>query len=221
MLVSFVRTIILYFAVMAAIRVMGKRQIGELQPSELVITIILGDLASVPMQETGIPITSGIVPIITLVFTEVVISFLCLKSKKLRSFLSGRPSIVIQNGEINTPELRRLRLNVDDLLEELRNKDVSDINDVDMAIVDTNGQMCIIPKPDRRPLTPRDIGLTPDKETLPYTLVSDGRIISDNLKKTGKTEEWLTGEIKKSGYTVRDIILATYSESGGLKIQRR
>ena len=221
MLVSFVRTIILYFAVMAAIRVMGNRQIGELQPSELVITIILGDLASVPMQETGIPITSGIVPIITLVFTEVVISFLCLKSKKLRSFLSGRPSIVIQNGEINTPELRRLRLNVDDLLEELRNKDVSDINDVDMAIVDTNGQMCIIPKPDRRPLTPRDIGLTPDKETLPYTLVSDGRIISDNLKKTGKTEEWLTGEIKKSGYTVRDIILATYSESGGLKIQRR
>ena len=221
MLVSFVRTIILYFAVMAAIRVMGKRQIGELQPSELVITIILGDLASVPMQETGIPITSGIVPIITLVFTEVVISFLCLKSKKLHSFLSGRPSIVIQNGEINTPELRRLRLNVDDLLEELRNKDVSDINDVDMAIVDTNGQMCIIPKPDRRPLTPRDIGLTPDKETLPYTLVSDGRIISDNLKKTGKTEEWLTGEIKKSGYTVRDIILATYSESGGLKIQRR
>ena len=221
MLVSLVRTFILYFAVMAAIRVMGKRQIGELQPSELVITIMLGDLASVPMQETGVPIMSGIIPIIILVFIEGVLSFVSLKSKRIRWFLSGRPSIVIRNGEINTPELRRLRLNVDDLLEELRNKDVCDISDVDMAIVDTDGKMCIIPQPDRRPLTPRDIGIMPQRETLPYTVISDGRIISENLKKIGKTEEWLRKEADKNKFRIRDVILATYTPENGVKFQRR
>ena len=221
MFVSFIRTFILYFAVMAAIRVMGKRQIGELQPSELVITIILGDLASVPMQETGVPIMSGIVPIITLVFIEVVLSFVSLKSKRIRRFLSGRPSIVIRNGEINTPELRRLRLNVDDLLEELRNKDVGDIGDVDMAIIDTDGKMCIIPQPDRRPLTPRDIGIMPQREMLPYTLISDGRIISENLRKIGKSEEWLKKEAVKNKFEIQDVILATYTSESGLKFHRR
>ena len=221
MLVSFIRTFILFFAVMAAIRVMGKRQIGELQPSELVIAIILGDLASVPMQETGLPITSGLVPIITLVFIEVILSFVSLKSKKIRRFLSGSPSILIQNGEINTSELKRLRLNIDDLLEELRNKDVFDIADVDMAIVDTNGEICIIPQPDKRPLTPRDLGLSPRKESLPYTLISDGRIITENLDRTGKSREWLKNETKSRGFEMKNVLLATYTEENGIKFYGR
>ena len=221
MIVSLFRTLILYAAVMVAVRIMGKRQIGELQPSELVITIILGDLASVPMQNTGVPILNGIVPIITLIFVEVMLSFIGLKSKKIRRFLSGRPSIVIKNGEIDAKELGRLRLNVDDLLEELRNKDVSDINDVNMAIVDTDGEICIIPKSDKRPLTPSDIGIKPEEEALPYTLISDRRVVSENLKKINKTEDWLTGELKKQNCETKDVLLATYTKAGGLHVQRR
>lgn len=221
MIVSLFRTLILYAAVMVAVRIMGKRQIGELQPSELVITIILGDLASVPMQNTGVPILNGIVPIITLIFVEVMLSFIGLKSKKIRRFLSGRPSIVIKNGEIDAKELGRLRLNVDDLLEELRNKDVSDINDVNMAIVDTDGEICIIPKSDKRPLTPSDIGIKPQEEFLPYTLISDRRIVSENLKKINKTEGWLKEELKKQNCETKDVLLATYTQADGLHVQRR
>lgn len=221
MAVSLVRTIILYTAIMAAIRIMGKRQLGELQPSELVITIMLGDLASVPMQEPDMPIVNGIVPIITLVFLEVLLSVIGLKSKRFRNFFSGSPSIVIHNGRIMEKEMRRLRFSVDDLLEELRNKDYVNVNDVHMAIIDTNGQVCIVPKAEKRSLTPADMGLSPPEEQIPYSLVVDGRIIGENLTKINKDEEWLRAQLKKEDCTVKNIILAFYTEAEGLQLQKK
>ena len=221
MTVSFIRAIILYIAVMAAVRIMGKRQIGELQPSELVITIILGDLASVPMQNTGIPLLNGIVPIITLVVLEVGISVLSMKSKRVRRILSGRPSVIIRDGEVDYRELKYLRFSADDLMEELRGKDIVNIDDVQLAIVDTNGEVCIVPKAGKRPLTPDDIGLTPPEEELWYTLVSDGKIISANLKKIGKSEKWLQGEVKKQNSDIKNILIAAATKSGTLTIKEK
>lgn len=219
MIVSLIRTVVLYIAVMIALRLMGKRQIGELQPTELVITIILGDLASVPMQNTDIPLLNGITPIITLVFIEVMLSIVSLKNRKARRFISGSPSIVIRNGIINENELRKMRFNLDDLIEELRNKDIIDINDVEMAVVDTNGEICIMLRPDKKPLTAGDMGIGAEEEMLPYILISDGRIISDNLKKISKSEKWLLEQLKKKGYSPRAILLCTYTEKEGIKLQ--
>ena len=221
MTVSFIRAVILYIAVMAAVRIMGKRQIGELQPSELVITIILGDLASVPMQNTGIPLLNVIVPIVTLVALEVGISVLSMKSKRVRRILSGKPSVIIRDGEIDYKELKYLRFSADDLMEELRGKDIINIDDVQLAIVDTNGEVCIVPKAGKRPLTPDDIGLAPPEEELWYTLVSDGKIISANLKKIGKSEKWLQGEVKKQNSDIKNILIAAATKSGTLTIKEK
>lgn len=221
MSLSLVRTVILYVSVMVALRIMGKRQIGELQPSELVITIMLGDLASVPMQETSIPILNGIVPIVTLVFLEVMLSFVSLKSKRIRRFISGTPSVIINNGEIDTKELKKLRFNIDDILEELRGKDILNIGDVEIALLDTNGAFCVIPKAGKRPVTPEDLNLKPEEEQLPYTVISDGKILKDNLYKVEKTEKWLNKKISEQNLTVQDIIYAGLTKGGRLEIKRR
>lgn len=221
MTLSFIRTVILYISVMVAIRIMGKRQIGELQPSELVITIMLGDLASVPMQETGIPILNGITPIITLVFLEVMLSLIALKSRRARRIISGNPSIVINNGKINYKELRRLRFNVDDLLEELRAKDIVNINDVQAALIDTNGAFCVLLKAAKRPLTPEDVGISPNEDEIPYTLVSDGEIVTENLEKMKHDEIWLYKQLKKHNLRVSDVLYASCTKSGKFEIQRR
>ena len=139
MLVLVVRTLILYGVVILAMRVMGKRQLGELQPSELVVAIMISDLASVPMQAIDIPLLSGIIPVMTLLVAEVIMSYMSLKSKKMRKFLSGEPSIVIYDGRINEKELTRLRFNINDLLEELRLNNCHDVSDVEVAVIETSG----------------------------------------------------------------------------------
>ena len=214
MTISVIRTFILYIAVMLGIRIMGKRQIGELQPSELVITIMFGNLAAVPMQETGIPLINGIAPIITLVFIEVVLSAISLKNKRFRRLISGSPSIIIREGEIDTKELRRLRMNTDDIMEALRSKDIISIDDVQLAILDTDGEICVVPKAAKRPVTPEDLGLSPKEESMPYTLISDGRVITDNLSKINKSEKWLQNELKKRKLKLPDILLADWTRDG-------
>lgn len=153
MAISFYRTIILYLIVVVSLRIMGKRQIGELQPSELVIAIMISDLATIPMQETGIPLASGVIPIVTLIVLEVLSSFWSLKSKKFRTFATGRPSMLVENGQPNIVEMRRLRFNYDDLMEELRLWGLNDISEVQYAILETGGQLSIILKEENRPLT--------------------------------------------------------------------
>lgn len=221
MTISVIRTFILYLAVMLGIRIMGKRQIGELQPSELVITIMFGNLAAVPMQETGIPLINGIAPIITLVFIEVILSAVSLKSKRFRRFISGSPSIIIRNGEIDLEEMRRLRMSTDDIMEALRSKDIVNIDDVQTAILDTDGEICIVPKAAKRPVTSEDMGLSPKEENMPYTLISDGRIITDNLSKINKSEKWLKNELSKHKLKLSDVLLADYTRDGKFTFKKK
>ena len=221
MTISVIRTFILYIAVMLGIRIMGKRQIGELQPSELVITIMFGNLAAVPMQETGIPLINGIAPIITLVFIEVMLSAISLKNKRFRRLISGSPSIIIRRGEIDLKELRRLRMSTDDIMEALRSKDIINIDDVETAILDTDGEICIVPKAEKRPVTPEDLNLSPKEEETPYTLISDGKIITDNLNKINKSEKWLLGELKKQNIKLSRVLLANYTRDGKFTFKKK
>lgn len=203
MIIAFVRTIILYLAVVLTMRLMGKRQIGELQPFELVVTLMLSDLATIPMQETGIPLISGLVPILTLAVIEIVLSYISLKSKHARAFLIGRPTILIRNGTIDKNAMERLRVNLDDILEELRKKDIRSVEEVAVAILETDGSISAFP--------------LQGGQSLPYTLISDGRIITENLKKCKIDEQKLKTML--GGKNPKDIFLATYSEEDGLHIQ--
>ncbi len=203
LLIVFIRTVILYTVIIIIMRLMGKRQIGQLQPSELVVALVIADLAAVPMAEVGIPLINGIVPIITLFVAEELLSYISLKSDRARGIISGKPSIIVEKGIILEQELRRLRYNINDLLEQLRLSNVFDIADVDFAILETSGQLSIIPKPEKRPLTPRDMDIQVPYSSLPVTVIIDGKVNSANLYKVGLDEAWLHSELKKN--RIRDI----------------
>ncbi len=205
MIISGVRTFILYFAVIVAMRLMGKRQIGEMQPFELVVTLMLSDLAAVPMQETGIPLLSGLVPICVLLILEISLSYISLKSKRARAFLLGRPAILIRKGKLDEREMRRLRINVDDIQDELRKKDIASISEVEIAILETDGNISAFPMS--------------SGTSLPYTLVSDGRIIENNLRKSGVSKEKLLDML--GGVRPEDVLVATYTKESGLSYQKK
>ena len=199
MILVIIRTLILYLATVILLRIMGKRQIGQLQPYELVVIIMISELAAIPMQNTGIPIINGLIPIFILFASEVIFSYISLKSEKARGVICGKPSVLIENSKIVESELKRLRLNINDLLEQLRLKNVPDIGDVEFAILETSGQLSVILKSDKRPIEPKDMKIKPQREGLPVTLVIDGRLIEDNLFKSRHDMEWLHKELKKAG----------------------
>ncbi|MFT9056176.1 MAG: DUF421 domain-containing protein [Ethanoligenens sp.] len=208
--IAFIRTIILYVIVIAAVRIMGKRQIGELQPSELVVAILISDLASVPMQDTGIPLTSGIVPILTLISCEVALSGLTLLSTRLRRVVTGRPSILIQNGQINQSEMRRLRFTIDDLMEELRLCGYMSISDVAIAVLETNGKLSVFPTCAKSPVTAEMLRVPcPPDGGLPTTLICDGKLLPESLRSTGKDMDWLHATLSAQGLTVAGVFLMT------------
>lgn len=221
MLVLVIRTLILYGMVIVAMRIMGKRQLGELQPSELVVAIMISDLASVPMQAIDIPLLSGIIPVMTLIVAEVMMSYLSLKSKKMRKFLSGEPSIIIYNGHINEGELARLRFNINDLLEELRLNNCHDVSDVQVAVVETSGKLSVIPKDTARAVTVEDLKLENVRhDGLPCTIVSDGTLNEHELVRAKKDIEWFNNEMKKRGINnIKDIFIASLDAENELFIQ--
>lgn len=198
MLIIFVRTLILYALIILVLRLMGKRQIGQLQPSELVVALVIADLAAVPMANVGIPLINGIIPIITLFIMEELLSFISMKSEAARGFISGKPSILIERGIIMEQELERLRYNLNDLLEQLRLKNFPNLEEIDYAILETSGQLSVIPKPENKPVTNKDMNIKTTVQHLPVTVIIDGRTISDNLHKIGLSNEWLTKELKKN-----------------------
>ena len=213
MLILVVRTLILYGMVIAAMRIMGKRQLGELQPSELVVAIMISDLASVPMQAIDIPLLSGIIPVLTLIVAEVMMSYLSLKSKNIRKFLSGEPSIVVYDGCINEAELKKLRFNINDLLEELRLNGCHDISDVAVAVLETSGKLSVIPKDKARPVTVEDLQLE-------NVIVSDGTLNEGELTRAKKDHIWLTKELKKRNIKdVKEIFVASLDAEDELFIQ--
>lgn len=210
MIVIFFRTIILYGLVMIVMRLMGKRQIGQLQPFELAIAIMISELAAVPMQDTGIPLVNGIIPILTLLFSQILISLISLKSVKARALICGRPRVLIEKGKIIESNLIKELYTINDLLEQLRINNVPNIADVDYAILETNGQLSIIPKGKKRPVTPTDMQLSVGNDGLPLDLIIDGEIIETNMKAAQVNTQWLKDELKKQGISkVEDVLIAS------------
>lgn len=223
MLIIVLRTLILYGTVIISLRVMGKRQLGELQPSELVVAIMISDLASVPMQDIDIPLLWGILPVLTLIVAEVVLSFWSLKSKRARRFLAGEPSIVIYNGRIIEKELSRLRFNVNDLLSELRLGGCYDISDVEAAVVETSGKLSIIQKCGARGVTVDDLdGGGSKKEGLPFVIISDGTLNKEELRRSGHSRAWLREELAKHGVRrEQNVFLLSLNAEGEVFIQTK
>ena len=197
MLSVFTRTCILYLCVVVALRLMGKRQLGELQPSELVVALMIADVAAIPIESDGIPITRGIIPVFTLVLLEFIVSMLVLKSVTLRKIITGTPRQIIKNGKFDEKQLRKLRITLDDVSEQLRLAGYSSISQIDSAILETNGQLSVIPKETERPVVCSDLNLSPPQTHNPYTIISDGKLRKSNLKNAGYDEKWLRNKLKK------------------------
>lgn len=223
MIILVIRTLILYGTVIISLRTMGKRQLGELQPSELVVAIMISDLASVPMQAIDIPILTGIIPVLTLIIAEVFMSYLSLKSRNMRKFLTGKPNIVIYDGQIKEKELAKLRFNINDLLGELRLQGYYNISDVEVAVIETSGKLSVLPKDTARGVTVEDMEIkNPFKEGLPCTLISDGAINRDEIARSGKSEKWLMTQLKKQGIdSVKQVFIASLDAENKLYVQKK
>ncbi len=212
----------MYLLVVLIVRVMGKHQIGQLQPYELVITILISELAAIPIQDTDIPLINGIIPIATLLVIQVSLSLLSLKSETARKLICGGPSVLIENGRIHQRELGRLRYNLTDLLEQLRLKGFPNIADVEFAILETSGKLSVIPKSQKRPVNPADLGIPTAYEGLPTILIVDGTLRSEHLSQANLTEEWLRQQLRQSGLRgVEDVFLASLDTSGQLYLQAK
>ena len=203
MFTGLLRTIILYILIIAGVRLMGKRQVGELEPPELVLSLIIADLASVPMQDYGIPLLAGVVPILTLLAVTMILSVLTMKSVKFRAILCGRPSIIVQNGTLDQGEMAKTRLTLDELLEELRCKGYTDLSQIKYAILETNGLLSVLPYANQKPPTARDLKVSVEEGGLPRVVVSDGRLLERNLKLLGHDRPWLDKQLTQRG--CRDI----------------
>jgi uncharacterized membrane protein YcaP (DUF421 family) len=220
LLIVFIRSLLLYTVLAITIRIMGKRQLGQLQPFEFVLAVLIAELAGIPMSDTDIPLANGLVAILTLMVSQVTLAYITLKSTKARGIICGTPSILIEKGKIKEDEMRRLRYNINDLIEQLRLKGYPNIADVDYAILETDGQLSILPKPEKRPVIAEDLGITPQYEGLPLSIIMDGRILKNDLKKLDLTEEWLLGQLHSAGYhNVSQVLFASIDDNGKLFIQ--
>ncbi len=215
MFVVLIRTVALYLFIVVGIRLLGKHQIGQLEPSELVLTLIIADLASVPMQDNGIPLLSGLIPIVVLLALSTIISVLCTKSIRFRALLCGRPSVVVENGQVVEAELRRSRLTLDELMEELRIQGYADFQSIKFALLETNGQLSVLPFAAEKPVTAAQMGVPTQEPGLPVVLISDGRLLEHNLKGAGYEHNWLEKQLAVHGLrSTRQALLLTVDEGG-------
>jgi len=221
MLITFIRAIILYVIVLIVMRLMGKREIGQLQPFELAIAIMIADLAAVPMSELGIPITNGIIPILALLVMYMIISAINMKSITFRKIISGQPSLLIYRGKIDEKVLKRERITINELQERLRGNNVFNLSDVEYAILETNGQVTVIQKPEKRNLMPEDFNITPEYEGIAYDLVVDGKVMKENLKAIGRDEIWLEKQLKKFDAIPKNTLIATMDGRGAFFCQKK
>lgn len=210
LIITFFRAILLYILVLIIMRLMGKREIGQLQPFELAISIMIADLASIPMSDPGIPISNGIIAILGLLVMHLLISYFNLKSIRIREMMCGKPSILIYRGRIQENELKKERFTINELQERLRTNNVFNIGDVEYAILETSGQVTVIQKPNKRNVTPEDLNIMPEYEGIPYDLIVDGKIMHENLKRIGKDEEWLRNQVAKFKITPDKALIVTY-----------
>ncbi len=217
-----VRTLIVFLCIYAAMRLMGKRQLGELEPSELVVAVLITDMAAHPLQDIGIPLLNGLLPIAILLSCELLISWLGLKSSRFRALCFGRPSILMRDGRIRMEELRRNRFSLDELCEELRGKGVTDLSTVRCAVLETDGTLNVLLRAESQPATPAQLGQTVPDGGLPVTLVADGKVSRENLRLLKKDDAWLLRVLQDHGYrSPAQICYMNVDESGRYFIQEK
>lgn len=221
MAVTLIRLLILYVLLLCCMRLMGRRQIGELQPSELVITMLLSEIASIPLGNNDIPLLNSVAAILVLAALEILLSALCLRSDRLRKLLQGNPKPVVRDGMPDQATLRQLRLTVDDLLEALREKDVFDLGDVRLAILEPNGKLTLQLTPQAQPVTAQTLGLQAPEKGLPCPVVYDGKVQSENFGPCSLTQEKLQAVLRQCGVQLRDVFLLTVDEQGGVRCIRK
>ena len=220
MIISLIRTVILYVLIILAMRLMGKRQISELQTSELVVTFLISNIASIPMQNAGIPLFTGLIPIVILVFCEIILSNVTLKSCKFRRFICGRPIIVIDHGKVDQKAMKDLRMSTEDLFEQLRQLDAFNLEDIEFAIVETNGKMSIMKKPNKQQVDAGMLGLEPPQE-LETVIVSDGEISESSLAVCELSEKWLRDILKRKHLELKDVFIMTADKSQNFNIIKK
>lgn len=209
MTITAIRTVLIYILVIAAMRVMGKRQLGELQPVELVVTLLISDMAAVPMQESGLPLLSGVLPILILVALELLLSGLMLKSPRFSRLVSGNPIVLIQDGQLQQQALKKMRMTVDDLMEALRQQGTFCLGDVQMAVVEPNGHISVLIKPEKQTVTVETAGLTPPDDAVDMVVVSDGSISDWALQVCGLSEAWVTRTLQQHRIALSDVFVMT------------
>lgn len=221
MTITLIRTILLYIIVIICLRLMGKRQISELQPSELVVTLLISDIASIPMQNTAQPLLSGVLPIILLVSCELIISTIMVKSMRFRRFVCGKPVVVINDGNIQQDEMKRLRMTTEDLSEQLRQMNVFNISEVAFAIIETNGKMSVMKKATEEPPSAKDLGINVPAESLYTVVVSDGEFSDYSLQLTGVSRDWIQDILKGKKINLKDVFIMTANKNKDFTIIKK
>ncbi len=221
MILSYARTIVLYLLLIAVVRMMGKRQIGQMEPSEFVVTMLVANLAAIPMQDGAIPLYSGFVPIVTVLGAELVLSALSMKSLRLRKVLCGKPVILIENGKILQQNMKKTRVTLDELTGHLREKDVLDLKAVQYAILETNGNLSVFPYPEAKPASAKAAGIEVKKQYFPVTIISDGKLLRENLQVAQKDEKWVKGVLEEKKATQEQTWLLTVDGSDRILFYRK
>ena len=215
MAIILIRTIIVFVSITISLRLMGKRQLGELELSELVVAILISDMAANPLQDIGIPLLNGLIPVFVLLCCELIISGLIMKSINFRSLICGRPSILVENGIINQKEMRHNRFTIDELTEELRNQGIQDISKIKYAILETDGVLNTMLFPEEQPLTPSQMGINVPDTGYSSIVINDGTVIDKNLKRLGHDLKWLQNELRKRGITqAKNVFIMTVNDAG-------
>lgn len=221
MAVVFVRAVILYILLIFTVRLMGKRQIGELQPSELAITILISNIATLPVEDTGMPLLTGIIPILTLASLDVIMSWLGIKSRAVRRFTCGKPVIIINDGEIDQKKMREIRFTVDDLVASLRGQGIFDVGEVQFAVVETTGTLSVYQKFSGRNVTNGDMKIKGESENPPEIIVADGDYVPEAMSRLGVDAAWVDNALKKEKTAIGKVFLMTASKNGGYSVVRK
>ncbi len=214
MTINFIRAGIIYFFIILAVRLMGKRQVGELKPHELVITILLSAIAVIPLEENSMPLANCIVPILLFISMEIIVSVLSMKSIWFRNLVQGRPIFIIRNGKLDQKKLRQMRFTIDDIVDALRQKDIFDISEVRDAVVETNGTISVLPKAQYRPLTPNDVNLNVEEKGMPVTIVMDGKPVSEYFNEYKVKDSEIELVLQTVNKEVSKILLLTIDDDG-------
>ncbi|MGE5578093.1 MAG: YetF domain-containing protein [Syntrophothermus sp.] len=216
------RIILIYFVALVLVRFLGKRELGKLTPFDFVVIIALGEVIAAPFIDDKIKLSNVILALALLVALQLFVSWVSLKSEKIRTFFGLKPTIIIQNGKIVEKNMKKLKYNMGDLLEQLRQKNLFNIADVEFAVLETSGQLSVIPKSQNRPVTPKDLGIPTQYEGIPTVLITDGHIAQQNLAQVGLTEAWLRRELAKQGVQkVEDVLLASLDTEGKLFLAKK